>query len=53
MDIQTKELNITKFKQLRWSKDIIRYIIIHHTAWSYKGDKSILLGYSWRKVSVH
>jgi len=52
--IKQKLLNFTKNKDLRHKNDIIKYLIIHHTAWHAPWDFNML---SWRnpnsKVSVH
>lgn len=55
MNIIKDLLNNTKNKQLRRSWiDVIKYLIIHHTAWSYPWDYNML---NWNnknsKVSIH
>ncbi len=54
MIIKDKYLNNTENKQKRWIKDIIKYIIIHHTAWKAPWDFNML---SWLNknsgVSIH
>jgi len=53
MNIITKNLNKTRYKQLREKNDRIRFIIIHHTGGSYTGDRLIFLWETSREVSIH
>lgn len=49
--INTEFLDITPYKQNRLLD--IKYIIIHHTAWSFNGDFNTFI-WKWRKdISIH